>query len=190
MKRTLFLFGLFFLSPVLAAELHGVQIEDRTQLSAGGPEIVLNGMGVRKILFVKVYVAALYLPQKSGNAESILGSNSPRRVAMTLMRDVSAKQFTEALMDGLQDNHSPQELERNKAQIDELLALMMSLNEVKKGDVVRVDYLPELGTRVQVNGETRGKPIPGPDLYRMLLRVWLGESPVDTGLKQGMLGAG
>ncbi|HKO88122.1 MAG TPA: chalcone isomerase family protein [Burkholderiales bacterium] len=188
MRLMLFLLVLLTAVPTCAVELHGVQFEERVQLSPTSPELMLNGLGVRKIVFIKVYVGALYAPQKTSNATDIINSNAPRRVAMALLRDVSAKQFSEALNDGLQQNHSAQELERHKAQIDELLALMMSLNEVKKGDVVRVDYLPDLGTRVQVNGENRGKIIPGPDLYRMLLRVWLGENPVDAGLKQGMLG--
>jgi hypothetical protein len=39
-----------------------------------------------------------------------------------------------------------------------------------------------------VNGQPRGKPIPGDDFYRALLRIWLGDKPVDGDLKKGMLG--
>jgi hypothetical protein len=38
------------------------------------------------------------------------------------------------------------------------------------------------------NGAPQGKPIPGEDFYRALLRIWLGEKPVDGELKQAMLG--
>jgi hypothetical protein len=41
---------------------------------------------------------------------------------------------------------------------------------------------------VSVNAAARGKPIPGEDLYRALLRIWLGDKPVDGDLKKGMLG--
>jgi hypothetical protein len=39
-----------------------------------------------------------------------------------------------------------------------------------------------------LNGAARGKPIQGEDFYRALMRIWLGDKPVDGDLKQGMLG--
>ena len=71
------------------------------------------------------------------------------------------------------------------ARIAELLALF---TDGKKGDVILLDFLPEAGTAVSVNGQAKGKPIPGEDFYRALLRIWLGDKPVDGDLKKGMLG--
>jgi hypothetical protein len=39
-----------------------------------------------------------------------------------------------------------------------------------------------------VNGQPRGKLMPGDEFYRALLRIWLGEKPADGDLKKGMLG--
>ena len=39
-----------------------------------------------------------------------------------------------------------------------------------------------------VNGQLGGKPISGDDFYRALLRIRLGDKPVDGDLKRGMLG--
>jgi len=33
-------------------------------------------------------------------------------------------------------------------------------------------------------------PIPGADFYRALLKIWLGEPPVDAVLKKALLGSG
>jgi len=74
------------------------------------------------------------------------------------------------------------------ARIEELLAIMNALVEAKKGDAILLDFLPDSGTRVVVNGQPRGKPIAGDDFYRALLRIWLGDKPVDGDLKKGMLG--
>jgi hypothetical protein len=41
---------------------------------------------------------------------------------------------------------------------------------------------------VVVNDALRGKPIPDEGFYRALLKVWLGEKPVDADLKKGLLG--
>ena len=38
------------------------------------------------------------------------------------------------------------------------------------------------------NGQPRGAPIPGADFYSAVMRIWLGDKPVDDGLKKGLLG--
>lgn len=53
--------------------------------------------------------------------------------------------------------------------------------------MILLDFVPGSGTRVVVNGDTRGT-IPGEDFNRALLRIWLGENPADAGLKKAMLG--
>jgi len=39
-----------------------------------------------------------------------------------------------------------------------------------------------------VDGKPAGAPIQGEDFYRALLRIWLGERPVQEDLKQALLG--
>jgi hypothetical protein len=39
-----------------------------------------------------------------------------------------------------------------------------------------------------VNGAPRGKPIAGEDFYRALLRIWIGDNPVQDDLKKALLG--
>ena len=65
---------------------------------------------------------------------------------------------------------------------------MLPLRTAKAGDVVALDYLPGAGSQVVMNGRAVGQPIPGHDLYRALLRIWLGEPPVDNNLKRLLLG--
>jgi hypothetical protein len=45
-----------------------------------------------------------------------------------------------------------------------------------------------VGTVVTLNGEVKGKSIPGYDVYLALLRVWLGDYPTSAGLKKALLG--
>jgi hypothetical protein len=72
--------------------------------------------------------------------------------------------------------------------IAELSAIMGELKEAKKGMAILLDWQPGAGTVVAVDGKTRGKPIPGEDFYRALLRIWLGERPVQDDLKKALLG--
>ena len=74
-----------------AAEVSGVRIDDKATL--GGRELVLNGAGMRTRLIIKVYVGALYLPQKSPTTAAVLAKDEPRRMSMTLQRDVSYEQL-------------------------------------------------------------------------------------------------
>lgn len=189
MKR--FSIGIFFVSALAAAqaaEVAGVKLDDKLRLAPGGPELVLNGAGIRTRVIFKVYVAGLYLPEKKGTTGEVLALAGPKRVAMTMLRDLGAQQLSEALAEGIRNNSSAAEQEALKARIEELLAIMNALGEAKKGDAILLDFLPDSGTRVVVNGQPRGKPIAGDDFYRALLRIWLGDKPVDGDLKKGMLG--
>jgi hypothetical protein len=64
---------------------------------------------------------------------------------------------------------------------------MGELQEAKKGMAILLDWQPGTGTVISVDGKTRGKPIPGEDFYRALLRIWLGERPVQDDLKKALL---
>jgi hypothetical protein len=172
------------------AEVAGVKLDDRTKLDGGGPELVLNGAGVRTRFVVKVYVAGLYLAEKKGAAADAIALGGPKRVGITMLRDVGAQQFNEALVDGFRANNSAADVEKLKGALDELSGIMTGLGEAKKGNVIALDFVPGTGTRVLVNGAPRGKPIAGDEFYRALLRIWLGDKPVDGDLKKAMLGQG
>jgi len=186
---TLVLAALLPLAAV-AAEVGGVKLDDKARIDAGGPELVLNGAGIRTRFVVKVYVAGLYLAEKKAAAADAIALAGPKRVSITMLRDVGAQQFNEALVDGFRANNTAADVERLKGALDELSAIMNALGEAKKGSVIALDFVPGTGTRVQVDGAPKGKPIAGEDFYRGLLRIWLGEKPVDADLKKGMLGQG
>ena len=60
-----------------AAGVEGIKLPERIQIGADEPELVLNGAGVRVRLIFKLYVAALYLPDKIDNGEAILRDDRP-----------------------------------------------------------------------------------------------------------------
>jgi hypothetical protein len=105
-----------------------------------------------------------------------------------MLRNVDADTFAGALNDGLRSNHSESQMAGWKAQIDTLNANLKAAGEAKKGDVIHFEFVPEAGTRVTVNGQARGTAIPGEDFFTAVLRIWIGDKPVDAGLKKGLLG--
>lgn len=177
--------AVLFHVPAFAAEVEGVKLADKVQLD--GTNLVLNGAGVRTRVFFRVYVGALYLQQKTTGADAVLADAGAKRVAMHVMRDLTAEQLFSALKDGLAANHSPEQLAKMEPQVKQLEGIFNAVKAAKSGDVILLDYLPGAGTRVTVNQDSKGT-IAGEDFYRALLRIWLGENPVDASLKKAMLG--
>jgi hypothetical protein len=169
-----------------AAEVAGVRIEDKTRV--GNVDLALNGAGLRKRAFFQVYAIGLYLPQKSSSAAAVLEQPGPKRVAIHMLRDVGADAFTEALAEGIRANHSEADTRALEPRIKELAAIMAEVKEAKKGMAIALEWQPPTGTVMLVNGAARGKPIAGEDFYRALLRIWIGDRPVQDDLKKALLG--
>jgi hypothetical protein len=170
-----------------AAEVAGVRIEDKARVA--NAELVLNGAGLRKRVFFQVYAIGLYLPQKSSNPAAILAQPGPKRVAIHMLRDVGADTFTEALADGIRANHSEAEAKALEPRVKALAAIMAELKEARKGMAIALDW-NGTETRLLADGKPTGQPIAGEDFYRALLRIWLGDNPVQDDLKKALLGGG
>jgi hypothetical protein len=169
-----------------AVEMEGQKFDPTVQL--GGQALTLNGVGLRKRAIFKVYVAGLYVGQKSTSPAALIAEKGPRRVSLRMLRDVDADSFISSFNDGLKANLTEAELAALKPRIDALTATFKLIGEAKKGDAINFDFTPDAGTRITVNGQPKGDAIPGADFYSAVLRIWLGDKPVDDGLKKGMLG--
>ena len=163
------------------AEVAGVKIPDEDQ------KLVLNGAGLRKRAFFQVYVIGLYLPEKRTAASEVIVSPGAKRVLIHMMRDVDAEQFSGALTDGMKDNLGEAEMKSFEPRIKQLSGIMAGMKEAKKGMRITLDWTPA-GTAVTVDGKPAGAAIPGEDFYRALLKIWLGDKPVQADLKGALLG--
>ena len=173
-----------------AAEVEGIKLPERIRIAADGPELVLNGAGVRvRLIFFKVYVAALYLSVKSEDGESIIRDSRPSRLFMQMVRDLSVEQLTSSIDEALRETLMPEERLPLEPRLKQFTAIFDTLQEVKEGMQVTIDYLPQPGTVIRVNGEEKGR-IPGADFNQALLRIWIGDRPRDPELKKALLGIG
>ncbi len=186
MMLRLITFVLLFASgAVLGAEVAGVQVPEKTQVESR--DLTLNGAGLRKRLFFNVYVIGLYLPEKKNDAAAVLASAAPKRISIRMLRNVGADTFSEALVEGLKANHSEAEYQALEPRVQQFTAIMAQVKEAKKGMAIALDWTGA-GTRVSIDGQAAGQPIAGEDFYRALLRIWLGEHPVQEDLKKALLG--
>lgn len=177
--RLLLLSSLVGLS-AFAGELKGVKMPD--EVTVEGKTLKLNGMGLRVKFIVSVYVAGLYVENTSKDAATILKADEARRVDMKMLRDLDQKTIVEAIRSGFEKNSGSQ-MAALKERLDKLCALIPNL---KEGQVLTLTYVPGKGTTVAGAGEATF--LPGKDFADALFSVWLGKSPVDDGLKKGMLG--
>jgi hypothetical protein len=166
---------------VHGGNLAGVSLPDTIQV--GGRGLVLNGLGLRKKFVVKVYVAGLYLEQKSSDANAIIKAEAPKQIVMHFLHSASKEQMTDAFGESFTSN-APDAVKTMKAEIDRLLA---ALEPVKEGDKMLFTYFPGKGTTLAING-TEKLTISPPAFGPLLLSVWLGPKPPNADLKKGMLG--
>lgn len=183
----------FFLSSVFISDLAladpSVVAHQQPRARLDGVELVLNGAGLRNFMFFDIYVAALYLPKRQADAHAVLRHDLPRRMRITLLREVSAERDVEFLLGGLEDNNTPEELAAIQVSLDQFLHMIRALGTVTKGSVVQLDYLPDVGTRVWLNQRLLGT-VSGAAFNRALLKIWLGEQPIQEKLKKALLGGG
>ncbi len=173
--------------PALAAEVAGVKFPEQVQ--AQGEQLVLNGAGLRRKLFFKVYAMALYLPAKAATAAAAIDAPGPKRISIGMLRDVDAKTFSDALREGIEANHSEAEVKAIEPRLKQLEAVMQKVGTAKDGMRIGLDWVPGAGTQVSIDGAPADAPIPGEEFYRALLWIWLGPHPVQDDLKQALLGA-
>jgi hypothetical protein len=166
-----------------AGELLGVKMPD--SLSAGGKELKLNGMGLRKKAFFKVYVAGLYLEAANGDPDKIIATDGVRRVDMSMLRDLEKGKIITAIKEGI-ENNSPKE--KAAAVKDRLDKFAGAIPDLKEGQTLSITYVPGKGTTVKGAGGSE-MTVEGKDFADAVFLVWLGKDPVDGDLKKGMLGA-
>ena len=169
-----------------AVEVNGVKFEDTAKVA--GKDLVLNGAGMRTKVIFKVYAAGLYVGEKKSNVADILKQDGPRRMTLVMMRDVSSADFGDAFMKGINDNIDAAEKAKYAGQIAKFGEVFGAIPGVKKGDVLHLDLIPGLGTQAELNGKKVGETIADPGFYNAVLRIWLGDKPVDSSLKPALLG--
>ena len=169
-----------------ALDIHGVQIEPSQQLA--GRNLVLNGAGTRYFVFFKVYVAALYLPSKTGSAKAALDMPGPKEMHLVMLRNVSGKELGDKLTEGIENNVSAQEFSGLIPAMARLGGLFARKRSLKTGETVSLRFVPGQGTTIDIDGAPADAPYAEPDFFNALLKIWLGKDPADARLKGALLG--
>ena len=173
-------------SAMAAVEIDGVKLEDSADV--GGSKLQLNGAGIRTKVIFKVYVAGIYLPQKTTTAQDVIAGPGPKRITLTFLRNLEGSDMSKAFVEGIEANTSAAELAKLQPNIARVNALFSAHKELRKGESVLIDLVPNTGVVFTINGKAEPDPIKDTEFYGALMRIWFGEKPVDNKLKAAMLG--
>ncbi|HEY6910607.1 MAG TPA: chalcone isomerase family protein [Myxococcales bacterium] len=174
------LLALLVALPAVAKEREGVVAPPVIEVS--GKPLHLLGMGLRKKLWLKVYLASLYVEDPSDDAGKVIGSDQLKRVQMNMLRDLERGKIVEAVQEGFERNSGPQ-MPRLQARLDQFLK---AIPDLKSGQTIVITYAPGRGTFIKAGGGEE-ITVPGKDFADALFSVWLGKQPVDDELKREML---
>ena len=140
---------------------------------------------MRTKFFIKLYVASLYLTEKSKDAEKIIADSSPMAVRLAITSKlISAEKMKKATLEGF-IKATKGKTTPIQSQIDQLLATFDK--GVKPGDVYEFINMPGSGVHVLRNG-IKVTQIGSAAFKQALFGIWLSKTPVQTSLKGQLLG--
>ena len=184
MKKLAFALSLLLLSSQsFALDVGGVNVAPT--VSSRQKTLTLNGSGIRKKLFFKVYVGSLYTERKVATPAQLLADPGEKLVRMNFVyKKVEKEKIIEAFAEGLANN-SP-----GVARSAEAKAFLSWFTaDFVAGDTVDISLSPDGTVAAAHNGKALGT-VRSPALVQGVILIWFGEKPADGGLKKGMLGQG
>lgn len=169
--------------PANAQEISGVMVQETLQ-AEDGKVLHLNGAGIRSKFFFDIYIAELYMEYPSNVVGEVIGAPGRKRIIMHFLYDeVGKDKLIEGWNEGFAGNTKADEVVKLQERIDQFNSMFV---DVKKGDIVELDFIPEKGTLVTIAKQEKGV-VAGKDFNDALLRIWLGDKPVTKGLKEKLL---
>ena len=167
-------------------EISGIKLDDPIELR--GTPLQLNGAGIRYKAIFKVYVAGLYLSKKAATPQEAYAATGPKRLSITLLRDIDADTLNKSITEAFENNTPPDEIARFTPGVSRIRQALSDQKKLNAGDNFTLDGIPGTGTLLSIKGVPQGEPMKGDDLFNALIRAWVGPRPADTKLKDALLG--
>lgn len=162
----------------------GVTLPEK--LVFGKTTLKLNGAGVREKMWLDLYACGLYVKNTSSNATEIISSKESMGMKLHIVSSlISSKKMNDAVEEGFK-KATGGKTKALREKIDAFKAIF-SKEEIKKGDIYDIMYIPSKGTVVFKNGKVHS-PIEGHEFKKALFAIWLGSKPADEDLKEDLLG--
>ena len=175
-----------FSAAAATIDVGGAKIEDAVELQ--GSKLQLNGAGVRYRAVLKVYAAGLYLSKKAATPEEVFAAPGPKRMSITLLREIDSNELGKAFTKGFEENSPKNEMSKLIPGLIKMGQIFSDQKKMMAGENFTIDWIPGTGTIITVKGKQQGEPFKEPEFYAALMRIWLGPNPADFKLKDALLG--
>lgn len=167
-------------------DVAGVKMEDAIDMR--GSKLALNGAGVRYKAVFKVYVAGLYLGKKAATPEEVLAAPGPKRLHITLLREIDSNELGKSFTTAFTDNAPKTEMSKLIPGLIKMGQIFSDQKKLLAGESFTIDWIPGTGTVISVKGVAQGAPFKEPEFFAALMGIWLGSKPADWKLKDALLG--
>ena len=167
-------------------DLHGVLLDDSADVR--GTRLQLNGAGTRYKGPFKVYVAGLYLAQKGSTLAEVTTQPGPKRLSITMVRDIDAAELGKLLTRGMEDNMGKNNMSKLIPGLMRMSQIFSDQKKMAAGDNFMIEWFPGTGSVITVRGKAQGEAFKEPEFFNALMSIWLGPVPADFKLKDALLG--
>jgi hypothetical protein len=182
----LIILAALFNAPNISAAPDPVTVEGvgfKREVRVNDAILALRGYGLlRYMIFIKAYVAAFYLPESVRSQDAL--ADVPKHLEIEYFHPIVAQDFAKATSASISQNTSLTTYQGLKPKIDELNALY---RDIAPGDRYALTYIPGQGTTLAWNGRPLGT-VAGREFAVALFGIWLGSNPLDSNLKDLLLG--
>ncbi len=153
-----------------------------------GSELQMNGSGTRTRFTFKVYEMALYTTRKVRTSAELLALPGPKRLHFVALRELAGTDLGRLFLRGMGDNATPEQMNRHSLSSTRLIEIFSGRPKMLPGETFAMDFEPGKGTTFYIQGQAQGAPVGNDEFFGLVLRIWFGESPVDRGLRDDLLG--
>ena len=156
----------------------------------GGSALQLNGKGTRVRLVFKAYDMALYTAKRASTPTELLALPGPKRLQFTALRELQGTELGRLFLRGMSDNTPSQQMTRHTLATTRLIEIFSGKPKLMPGDSFAMDFVPGKGTQFYIQGQAQGEPVGDDEFFTLVLRIWFGDSPADTHLRDALLDGG
>jgi hypothetical protein len=153
-------------------EFYGRSLPTTVVMEETGDVLTLRGVALAKYFFEDSYIGAFYTLHPVMDPNAALADEGPKRMSFYILRPMT--DFRDQLQNALDDNVSPQMVQREQINISQLLKIFdIALQE---GDIINFDCIPKIGIKITIGGNVKAI-IKDTEIYDLILKTWMGRQP-------------
>jgi len=153
-----------------------------------GTALLLNGSGTRVKAIFKVYDMALYTTRHVSTPAELLALPGPKKLQFEALRELPGTDLGLLFIKGIQANSPKEMVQRHAISSTRLIEIFSGKPKLLLGDTFTMEFIPGRGTQFYITGIPQGGPVGDSEFFDMVLRIWFGPSPVDSHLRDALLG--